>query len=128
METQIKASPETLTDFAEGQLELVKRIERLIEGLDQLNTAAIVDRMLADGADEYVAAFHGLTYAWVLAVMPELEEVMHFDATDYRTTMVLQRYKGDVRRGTDERYRFEFIIPKELRYVDDEWSGREVEA
>jgi hypothetical protein len=126
METQTKKTPETLSEMARAIATLAEQVER-IAAAGTKSTALLVDRMEADGPDEYVAAFHGLTYAWILAVMPEVEDVMHFDAKDYHRTVVLQRYSGSVREGTYERYRVEFMLPQSLAYVDDEWAGREVE-
>jgi hypothetical protein len=94
METQTKATPQTLAEMAQALLELANHVERVTEGTE--SDAQIVDRMLADGANEHVAAFHSLTYAWILAVMPEVEELMHFDSRDYHRTVVLQRLR---RRG-----------------------------
>jgi hypothetical protein len=51
-------------------------------------------------ANEDQAAFHGITYAWVLAVMPQSEDQMSFDAEDDRRTLVFARRDGSVRDDT----------------------------
>jgi hypothetical protein len=81
METQTKATPESFVELAQAVSELANHIERVTEG--QPDEKTIVNRMLADGANEYVAAFHSLTYSWILAVMPELEPILSLDAKDY---------------------------------------------
>jgi hypothetical protein len=126
METQTKATPESFVELAQAVSELANHIERVTEG--QPDEKTIVNRMLADGANEYVAAFHSLTYSWILAVMPELEPILSLDAKDYHQTVVLERRDGSVRDNTHERKSFEFMLPNSLRYVDDELAGREVEA
>jgi hypothetical protein len=129
METQTKTTPQSLAELAQALLELANHVERISEGVesaDRDRTRKIVDRMLREGADDYIAAFHGITYAWVLAIMPELEDVMNFDAKSYRRTVVLETRRG---HGSNQLHnRFEFMLPKSLDYVDDEWAGREVDA
>jgi hypothetical protein len=114
METKTKATPESLADLAQALLELANHVERVTD----VPEAAIVDRMLAEGADKYQAAFHGLLYAWIIAVMPELEPVLGLDVRDYRRTVVLENRIGS---GWGKHHnRFEFMLPKALDYIDDE--------
>jgi hypothetical protein len=112
-------------ELAQAVSELANHIERVTEG--QPDEKTIVNRMLADGANEYVAAFHSLTYAWILAMMPELEPILSLDAKDYHQTVVLERRDGSVRDNTYERKGFEFMLPNALRYVDDEFANQEVD-
>lgn len=115
-----KLTPTTLSQLAIELAAVAEHVERINKDTDK--PSVIATRMLADGVDEYTAAFYGLTSAWLQKVFPHLDGLLWAGLRSYRCIVVLQLEEGHY---PDRRtHRLEYMLPLSWQYVDDEFAGR----
>jgi hypothetical protein len=128
-----KAPPETLGELATTLAEIAGHIDDVTQGLSEypftVQTDILVDRMEQAGVDGPCAAFHGFTYAWILAKQPELinegdavlGQILWIEDENYRTYVVLRsRVLGDYNKVS-------LLLPRIFDHVDQTWAGRQPE-
>jgi hypothetical protein len=126
--TDRKAPPESLGDLATCLAEIASHIDQVTEGLSEFpftrQTDVLVNRMERARIDGPVAAFHGLTYAWILALLPELinegdavlDQVLWIEDHNYRTYVVL--------RSRRDANKVSLMLPRIFDHVDRTWAER----
>jgi hypothetical protein len=133
MITETKPAPGTLSELASALAEIAGHIDWITEGLEEFpftrQTDVLVARMEQAGVDGPCAAFHGFTYAWILAKQPELinegdavlGQILWIEDENYRTHVVLRsRVLGDYNRVS-------LLLPRIFDQVDQTWAGRQPE-
>jgi hypothetical protein len=128
-----KAPPETLGELATTLAAIAGHIDEVTDGLSEFpftqQTDVLVNRMERAGIDGPCAAFHGLTYAWILAKQPELinegdavlGQILWIEDENYRTHVVLRsRVLGDYNRVS-------LLLRRIFDHVDQTWAGRQPE-
>jgi hypothetical protein len=122
--------PETLGELAASLAELAGHLDEVTKGLSEypftVQTNVLVDRMEQAGVDGPCAAFHGFTYAWILAKQPELinegdavlGQILWIEDENYRTHVVLRsRVLGDYNKVS-------LLLPRIFDHVDRNWADR----
>jgi hypothetical protein len=115
MTTETVKAPETLLDLTVQLGSVAARIDALLEGIEDVRfteqTAEILKRIESQAViDEGVAAFHGITHAYIVAGYPELApylEVQH-GYRGLRTHAVLRNRPHEVA----------LLLPRVLDAVD----------
>jgi hypothetical protein len=128
-----KAPPETLGELASTLAEIAGHIDEVTKGLSEypftVQTDVLIARMEQAGVDGPCAAFHGFTYAWILAKRPELinegdavlGQILWIEDEHYRTHVVLRsRVRGDY-------HKVSMLLPRIFDHVDQTWAGRQPE-
>jgi hypothetical protein len=118
--TEVKLSPTNLSELAKELATVAENVERISKDTDE--PSVLVDRMLADGVDEYVAAFHGLTSAWLQKLFPHLDGLMWTDVRSYRCVIVFQMEEGPY--TARQTHRLEYMLPLAWQYIDDTHAER----
>jgi hypothetical protein len=126
-----RKAPETLSELAASLAELAGHIDEVTEGLTEFpftrQTDVLVNRMERARIDGPLAAFHGLTYAWILALLPELtnhgdavlDEIVSIEDQHYRTYVVLRlRHEGG---------KVSLLLPRIFDHVGRTWAERQPE-
>jgi hypothetical protein len=125
--------PETVSELASSLAEIAGLLDEVTKGLSEypftVQTDVLVARMEQAGVDGPCAAFHGFTYAWILAKQPELinegdavlGQILWIEDENYRTHVVLRsRVLGDYNRVS-------LLLPRIFDHVDQTWAGRQPE-
>jgi hypothetical protein len=123
-----RKAPETLGELAASLAEIAKLIDWVTEGLEDFpftrQTDVLLARMEQAGIDGPCAAFHGFTYAWILANQPELinegdavlDQMLFIEDQNYRTYVVLR-----LRRDGGK---VSLLLPRIFDHVDRTWAER----
>jgi hypothetical protein len=125
-----RKAPESLGELAASLAELAGHIDEVTSGLEEYKftdqTDELVRRMEQAGVDGPCAAFHGFTYAWILAKQPELinegdavlDQILWVEDEKYRTYVVLRsRVPGDYSKVS-------LLLPRIFDHVDRTWAER----
>jgi hypothetical protein len=124
MTTDVKAE-ETLVGLTVQLLSVAARIHALLVGIEEIRfterTAEILKHIESSAViDEGVAAFHGITHAYIVAGYPELAPYLSIEHgyRGLRTHAVLRSNGHEV----------SLLLPRVLDAVDAEWRSRPVEG
>jgi hypothetical protein len=109
---ETRKPPASPAETAHELAVLVGHIEAITSG--DASAEVIVDRMIEAGANEQDAAFEGLTYCWMLAVMPHLHGVVRFEDNPRSSEQPDLLVVGD----------FSWPLPAIFTEVDQEWRLR----
>jgi hypothetical protein len=117
-----RETPETLGDLAFALSVIGYRIEHLLEGIDELpftqRSEELLKRMTRLPYHEGAAAFHGLTYAYLLQRNPHLAGLLK---------VTEDRYRLHVELDTRE-HKVSMLLPRIFQSVDQLWAKRPVEG
>lgn len=124
-----KAPPESLGELATTLAAIAGHIDEVTSVSEYpltVQTDVLVARMEQAGVDGPCAAFHGFTFAWILAKHPELinegdavlGQILWIEDEHYRTHVVLRsRVLGDYNKVS-------LLLPRIFDHVDSKWAGR----
>jgi hypothetical protein len=119
------APPKSLGELAKALSEIAEAIDAVTSDTEALplsqQVTEVVDRIEQfNEIDGPAAAFHGVTYAWLMAKFPHLDDVLSIEGVQYRQYVVLRTMP----------YKVSLLLPRVFSYTNDEWADRapEVEA